>query len=65
MLDETWGLIDGEEKETSTPRVKRNHEPIDDQFKKDFDGGHLKIMHSKKAKSFSKNHPSSTLELKR
>jgi len=37
MLDETWGLIDGEEKETSTPRVKRNHEPIDDQFKKDFD----------------------------
>jgi len=37
MLDETWGLIDGEDKETSTPRVKRNHEPIDDQFKKDFD----------------------------
>ena len=56
MLDETWGLIDGEEKETSTPRVKRNHEPIDDQFKKDFDGGHLKIIHSKKSTCFSKNH---------
>ena len=43
MLDETWGLKDGEDKETSTPKVKRlNHGPIDDQFKKDFDGGHFK-----------------------
>ena len=47
MLDETWGLVDGEDKETSTPRTKRNHEPIDDQFKKDFDGGHFKFIHSK------------------
>ena len=47
MLDETWGLKDGEDKETSTPRVKRNHGPIDDQFKKDFDGGHFKFIRSK------------------
>ena len=47
MLDETWGLIDGEDKETSTPRVKRNHEPLDDQFKKDFDGGQFNFIHSK------------------
>ena len=45
MLDETWGLIDGEDKETSTPRVERNHGPIDDQFKKDFDGGHFKFIY--------------------
>ena len=46
MLDETWGLIDGEDKEKSTPREKRNHGPIDDQFKKDFDGGHFKFIHT-------------------
>ena len=38
MLDETWGLKDGEDKETSKPRSKRNSEPIDDQFKKEFNG---------------------------
>ena len=45
MLDETWGLKDGEDKETSTPKVKRlNHGPIDDQFKKDFDGVYLTLF---------------------
>ena len=44
MLDETWGLKDGEDTETSTPRVKRNHGQIDDQFKKDFDGGYLTLF---------------------
>ena len=61
MLDETWGLIDGEEKETSTPRVKRNHEPIDEKLKKDFDGGHFKFIHSKYQNLFKKS--SSTLDL--
>ena len=38
MLDETWGLKDGEDKEASKPRLKRTSEPIDDQFSKDFNG---------------------------
>ena len=38
MLDETWGIKDGDDKETATARLKRNHQPIDDQFKKDFNG---------------------------
>ena len=38
MLDETWGIKDGDDKETATARLKQNHEPIDDQFKKDFNG---------------------------
>jgi len=36
MLDETWGLKDGEDNKTSKSKSKRNSEPIDDQFEKEF-----------------------------
>ena len=38
MLDETWGLKDGEDNETLKTKSKRNSEPIDDQFSKEFNG---------------------------
>ena len=38
MLDETWGLKDGEDNKISKPKSKRNSEPMDDQFEKEFNG---------------------------
>ena len=43
MLDETWGLKDGEDNETAKNISKRNSEPIDDQFEKEFNGERISL----------------------